>query len=145
MTPTEIVRDYVTRTWNKRDPSAVAEYLADPCWRHDTGNPDAPFASFTNADQMGRLGEGYATGEFDFQAVHLLESGEFVTYVWNLTFTPAIAEAKEGLVNRGAELDENGNIMVRGMELFRVRDGKIIEIWVAQSFELKGHWGPTMT
>ncbi len=145
MTPGEIVEDYVTRVWNKRDPGAVSEYLADPCWRHDTGNPEKPFAEFTNADQMARLEEGYATGDFDFQTVQLLESGEFVTYIWNLSYKPANDAIKAGLAGRGAEFDDDGNVMVKGIEVFRVRDGKIVEIWVAQSSELKGHWGPTMS
>ena len=145
MTPSEIVMDYVTRTWNKRDPSAVPEYLADPCWRHDSGNPELPFAGFSNADQMKRLEEGYATGEFDFQTVELLESGEFVTFIWNLNYTPANKEIRKSLISRGSQVDQNGNIMVKGIEVFRVRDDKIVEIWVAQNFELKGHWGPTMS
>ena len=37
MSGSEIVRDYVTRVWNKRDPTAIPDYIGEPCWRHDAG------------------------------------------------------------------------------------------------------------
>lgn len=143
--PAEVVREYVTRTWNEQDPSALTEFLAEPCWRHDTGNPEAPFKKFTAKEQAARAQEGYATGSFDFQIVELIEAGEFVTMIWNLDYIPASQNIKEHLLAEGALFDDRGNVMMKGIEVFRVRNGKIIETWVAQTAEFKGHWGETMT
>ena len=145
MTNKEIITDYVTRAWNKRDTSAVLDYIQDPCWRHDAGEPTKPFMQFSNADQMQRMEEGYAVGDFDFEILHLLESGEFVTMVWNLTLTPSSNALRQRLVDSGGQLDEDGNLLNKGIEVFRLKDGKIVETWVAQSHALTGHWGETMS
>ena len=169
MSGSEIVRDYVTRVWNKRDPTAIKDYIGEPCWRHDAGEPERQFMKFDHEFQMVRAREGYEAAFFDFQIVKLLESGEFVTMIWNLNFKPATEEVanrlrKQGdehgdswhpadetedignrLERQGAVTDENGNLLFKGIEVFHILDGKIVEVWVAQGFGLTGHWGPTMT
>lgn len=145
MSGSEIVRDYVTRLWNKRDPTAIKDYIGEPCWRHDAGEPERQFMKFDHEFQMVRAQEGYETALFDFRFVKLLESGEFVTMIWNLYFTPATEEIGNRLRKQGAVVDEDGSLLFKGIEVFHVRDGKIVEVWAAQGFGLAGHWGPTMT
>ena len=169
MSRSEIVRDYVSRLWNQRDPTAIKDYIAEPCWRHDAGEPERSFMKFNHEFQMVRAQEGYDAAFFDFQIVKLLESGEFVTMIWNLYFTPATEEIRdrlrkqadeflsswhpadetEDIGNRlerqGAVVDEKGNLLYKGIEVFHIVDGKIVETWIAQGFGLTGHWGPTMT
>lgn len=118
---------------------------------------------------MVRAKVGYDAAFFDFQIVKLLESGEFVTMIWSLYFTPTSEEirnrlkkqsdeflrswhpADEGedignrLERQGGVVDEKGNLLYKGIEVFHIVDGKIVEVWVAQGFGLTGHWGPTMT
>ena len=100
---------------------------------------------FDHEFQMVRAKEGYERGLFDFRFVKLLESGEFVTMVWDLHFTPATEEIGNRLRKDGAVVDDNGNMLMKGIEVFHVRDGKIVEVWVAQGWGLKGSWGPSMT
>jgi len=169
MSRSDIVRDYVIRLWNQRDPTAIKDYLQEPCWRHDAGEPERNFMKFNHEFQMVRAQEGYKAAHFDFQIVKLLESGEFVTMIWNLCFTPATeeignrlkkqadewvktwhpADGGEDIGNRherqGAVVDDHGNLLYKGIEVFHIVDGKIVEVWVAQGFGLTGHWGPTMT
>ena len=141
--PSDVIRNYVTRMWNKRDPSAIDDYLGESCWRHDAGEPDRQFMQFDRDFQRQRAREGYATGSFDFQIVKLLESGNFVTMIWNLSYIPneeIMAKLRDTSV-----VNEQGEILLKGIEVFCVIDGMIVEVWVAQNYELKGHWGPSMT
>ena len=89
---TNVIRDCVTRLWNQRDTSAIAEYLGETCWRHDAGEPDRQFMQFDQTFQHQRAEEGYATGAFDFQFVQMLEGGDFVTMIWDLNYTPSSDE-----------------------------------------------------
>lgn len=169
MSGSEIIRDYVTRVWNERDPTAIKDYIGEPCWRHDAGEPERQFMKFDHEFQMVRAQEGYKAAHFDFQIVQLLESGEYVTMIWNLVFTPTSEEVRRRLTGQsdehgcswhpadetedvrkaqerqGAVVDDEGNLLYKGIEVFHIRDGKIVEVWVAQGFGLTGHWGPTMT
>ena len=143
--PREVIREYVTRMWNKADASAIEDYLAPLCWRHDAGEPDRQFMQFDHAFQRQRAHEGYENGKFNFQPILLLESGEYVTFVWNLNFMLSKEELIEGMRQRGAELDEDGAVLMKGMEVFHVVDGKVVEVWVGQCWDFKGHWGASQT
>ena len=145
LAPADVVRDYVTRMWNKRDPSAIDDYLNDPCWRHDAGEPERQFMKFDHEFQRVRAQEGYASGIFDFQMAELIESGEMVTMVWDCDYTPTDEKTRKHLENSGAPFNDKGAMMSKGIEVFRIQNGKIMEIWVAQCREFMGHWGPTMS
>ncbi len=143
--PDEVVRDYVTRIWNQEDPSAIGEYLAESCWRHDAGEPERQFMHFDHAFQRQRAEEGYANGGFDFQMLEMLVSGDYITMIWDLNMSLKKEELRAGMQARGAQFDQNGNIMLHGMEVFHVVNGKVVEVWVGQCWDLKGHWGRTMS
>ena len=142
---TNIVRDYVTRLWNQRDTTAIAEYLGETCWRHDAGEPDRQFMQFDQAFQHQRAEEGYATGTFDFQFVQMLEGDDFVTMIWDLNYTPSSDDLTNRLREAGSQIDENGDVVAKGIEVFCIKEGKIVEVWVAQGHAFKGHWGPNKT
>ena len=70
------------------------------------GEPERQFMKFDHEFQMVRAREGYEAAFFDFQIVKLLESGAFVTMIWNLVFTPATEEVANRLRKQG---DEHGS------------------------------------
>ena len=145
MSAKEVIEDYVTRMWNKADPTAIEDYLAETCWRHDAGEPDRQFMQFDHAFQRQRAQEGYDNGKFNFQPILLLECGEFVTFVWNLNFLLSKEELVAEMRQKGAQMDENGAVLMKGMEVFHVVDGKVVEVWVGQCWDFKGHWGDTLS
>ncbi len=145
MAPDEVVRDYVTRIWNKADPTSIEDYIADECWRHDAGEPDRQFMVFDHEFQHVRAQEGYANGLFDFRFIELPVAGDYVTFIWDLNMFLTREGLRQEMEAKGAQFDQDGNMMAKGIEVFHIVDGKIVENWIAQGWEYKGHWGPTMS
>ena len=136
------IRDYVNGMWNKQDSSVIEEYLNDPCWRHDAGEPDRQFMSFDHAFQKQRAEEGYAVGKMKFIELESLECGEFFVQVWDVIYKASDQSMLRRLRDMGSVFDtDNETILAKGIEIFRMRDGRIIEVWVAQGFQSRGLWG----
>lgn len=124
MTAREVVQRYLDVLYNERRLDLVPDLIADPTWRHKAGEVKA----LTMAESIARL---EATLDLcpvlHFDSVVLHDDGTMVTVNWN-----------------GASTQRDGkSYEYCGIEVFRVVDGKIVEIW--NSRETGGHWQPAQT
>lgn len=126
--PDRTARDVVTRyldvLYNERRLDLVPDLIADPTWRHHAGEVKA----LTLAESIDRL---QATldlcPELHFDVSLLHDGGDMVTVAWN---------------GRSTQTDGRSHVYC-GIEIFRVLDGKIVEIW--NSRETGGHWEAPQT
>jgi predicted SnoaL-like aldol condensation-catalyzing enzyme len=123
-TPRETVTRYLDVLYNQRRLDLIPALIADPTWRHHAGE----VKQLSLEESVARL---EATLElcpvlrFDIALLH--EGGDMVTVAWN-----------------GASTQTNGTSYTYcGIEIFRVVDGQIVEIW--NSRETGGHWEPPQT
>ena len=137
----DTVCTYVTELWNKQNASVIATYLNNPCWRHDAGEPDRQFMKFDHDFQKQRAEEGYHLGEMEFIYLKMFECGEFVTMLWDVRFALKDESLRPRMDAMGALYDDDGRVISKGFEIFRVRDNKIIEVWITQGVEIYGLWG----
>ncbi len=133
-----IVAEYVERVWHLGDNSAVSELVTDPYVRHDPGGATK---TLSRAEQLERVTveRAVATAEdgrsLHFEAVVLSGDEQNVTWVWNMT-----APAGTKLEQVGVPMEVvDGEIRMCGIEIFRVVDGRITEVW--NSPPMAGHWG----
>lgn len=133
----EVVAEYVERVWNLGDGSAVVELCADPYVRHDAGRTRV----MSHAEQLHRVTSERAAGtaadgrSLRFETLLLVGDGRDVTWIWNMT-GPAGSE----LAGSGVAAEVVGDeLRVCGMEVFRVVEGRITEVW--NSPPMPGHWG----
>jgi hypothetical protein len=120
-TPEAVVRRYLDVLYNERRLDLVSELISDPTWRHHAGEVKV----LTLDESLARL---QATLDLcpvlRFDTSLLVADDEFVTVCWN-----------------GESTQTNGKSYVYcGIEIFRVRQGRISEIW--NSRETGGHWMP---
>lgn len=118
-TATEVVTRYLDVLYNERRLDLVGDLISDPTWRHHAGE----VKSLTIAESLARL---QATLDLcpvlRFDTTMLCANDEFVTVCWN-----------------GFSTQHNGKSYTYcGIEVFRVVDGRITEIW--NSRETGGHW-----
>ena len=114
-----VVRRYLDVLYNERRLDLVTELISDPTWRHHAGE----LKSLTMDETIARL---QATLDLcpvlHFETSLLAANDVFVTVCWN-----------------GDSTQTNGKSYVYcGIEVFRVREGRIVEIW--NSRETGGHW-----
>jgi ketosteroid isomerase-like protein len=118
------VERYLDVLYNERRLDLIPELIADPTWRHKAGE----VRSLTLAETIERL---QATLDLcpvlRFDTVVLHDDGTMVTVNWNGSSTQLDGRAFEYC----------------GIEVFRVVQGKIVEIW--NSRETGGHWHPSQT
>lgn len=111
-TAREVVELYNLVVWNEKDFSLAEELLGDTVTRHDVGEVTV----LTHDEAVARVVDHWAmfeTVRFDLKLVVAGDAGELVTIVYEspMTFT-------------------DGNSMtVSSMEIFRVIDGRITEVW----------------
>lgn len=111
-TAREVVELYNLVVWNEKDFALAEELLGDTVTRHDVGEA----AVLTREEAVARVVDHWAmfeTVRFDLRLVVAGDDGEHVTIVYEspMTFT-------------------DGNSMtVSSMEIFRVIDGRITEVW----------------
>ncbi len=133
----EVVASYVERVWNRGDSSGVLEYCADPYTRHDAGSTRV----MSHTEQLKRVTSERAAGtaadgrSLHFQTLLLAGDGRDVTWVWNMT-GPTGTELAESGVAAEVVGDE---LRICGIEVFRVVEGRITEVW--NSPPMAGHWG----
>jgi ketosteroid isomerase-like protein len=120
----ETVQRYLDVLYNERRLDLIPELIADPTWRHKAGE----VKQLTMVETIERL---QATldlcPELHFETVVLHDDSTMVTVNWN-----------------GRSTQQDGrSFEYCGIEVFRVVDGKIVEIW--NSRETGGHWQPPQT
>jgi predicted SnoaL-like aldol condensation-catalyzing enzyme len=120
----EVVTRYLDVLYNERRLDLIPELIADPTWRHHAGE----VKSLSLAESIARL---EATLDlcpvlhFDTALMH--DGDDMVTVAWN-----------------GRSTQKNGKSYTYcGIEIFRVSEGKIVEIW--NSRETGGHWESPQT
>lgn len=120
----DVVVRYLDVLYNERRLDLIPELISDPTWRHKAGE----VKSLSMAETVQRL---QATldlcPELHFDSVVMHDDGTMVTVNWNGRSTQRDGRTYEYC----------------GIEVFRVLDGKIVEIW--NSRETGGHWQPART
>jgi len=111
-TAREVVEQYNLVVWNQKDFALAEELLGDSVIRHDVGEA----TTLTHDEAVKRVVDHWAMFEtirFDLKMVLAAEDGEHVTLVYESPMT-----VKDGTV-----------LTVSSMEIFRVIDGRITEVW----------------
>lgn len=111
-TAREVVELYNLVVWNERNLTLAEELFADNVIRHEVGEAN----TLTRAQAVNRvkdLWELFDSLRFDLNIVVAGDDGEHAAIVYDSTMT-----TKDGT-------DTN----VASIEVFRVVDGKIIEVW----------------
>lgn len=118
MTPLEVVKKYNEECWNNRQPDLAGDILADEVIRNYPG--ERKF--LTREESVERIREGIERlSKLDFHFHHFFEAGDIITMIWDADATYA-ADGKDTIFG--------------GIEIFRVEDGKICEVWNSEySFE----------
>ena len=139
--PKDVVLAYIDNMWNKSDPEACRPYLADTQWRHDPKNPSGDLVEAHSMEaNIERAKQGFTlSSRQNYTPVVVTAEGDDVSVVWEAILhdvDPAVAK------QFGFSLRDDNSMLISGIELFRVRDGKIAEIWNAYGPNLMG-WGET--
>lgn len=117
--PESVVRRYLGEMYNERRLDLAAELIADPEIRHAPGETTV----MPLADNIARLEKMFAACPvLRFEPSVVITQDDLVSVAWNGWSTQ----------NDGRSYE------FAAVELFRVRDGKITEIWNAK--EAKGLW-----
>lgn len=118
-TPEVVVRRYLAVLYNERRLDLIPELIADPEIRHAPGET----IMMTLAENTARLEKMLAACPvLRFEPSVVITQGDLVSVAWN-----------------GRSTQTNGKTYdFAAVELFRVKDGKIVEIW--NSREAAGHW-----
>ncbi|HKU95090.1 MAG TPA: ester cyclase [Vineibacter sp.] len=123
-TAVQVVDTYLDVLYNQRRLDLVPELIADPTWRHAPGE----VKQLSLAESMARLAKLLdLCPVLRFETAVRVVEGPMVTVAWN-----------------GWSTQTNGkSYTLSGIEIFRVADGKIVEIW--NSREAAGLWQPSRT
>lgn len=117
--PETVVRRYLAELYNERRLELIPELIADPEIRHAPGETRV----MSLAENTERLEKMFAAcPQLRFEPAVVIAEGELVSVAWNGWST----------------LTDGRSYEFAAVELFRVRDGKIVEIW--NSKEAKGLW-----
>jgi predicted SnoaL-like aldol condensation-catalyzing enzyme len=111
-TAREVVELYNLVVWNKRDFALAAELIGDTVIRHEVGEATL----LTHQEAVDRIIDHWAmfkTIRFDLNLVVAGDDGEHVAIVYQSPMT----------------LNDDTNVDVGSMEIFRVVAGKITEVW----------------
>ena len=119
-----VVVTYLDVLYNQRRLDLIPELIADATWRHKAGEVKC----LTIAESVKRLQDTLELcPELHFDTMVMHDDGTMVTVNWNGRSTQRDGRSYEYC----------------GIEVFRVVDGKIVEIW--NSRETSGHWQPSQT
>ena len=111
-TAREVVELYNLVVWNQRDFALAEELMGDTVIRHEVGKA----LTLTRRQAVQRIVEHWEMFDklrFDLTVVVAGDDGEHVAIVYQSTMT-----AKDG-----------SRIDIGSLEIFRVVDGRIIEVW----------------
>ncbi|MGB3354160.1 MAG: nuclear transport factor 2 family protein [Mycobacterium sp.] len=109
----EVVELYNLVVWNERDFALAEELLGDSVIRHNAGEKAT---TLTHDEAVARVvdhWEMFETIRFDLNLVVAGDDGEHVTVVYQSPMT----------------LKDGTETTVASMEIFRVVDGRITEVW----------------
>ena len=109
-TPLEIVRSYNDDVWAGHRRELIVKLLANPLRRHHPRETQV----FTHDDMLRRY-DAYFSKNREMRAVarHYVCEGEYVTLVWDIDMV-----ANDGKTST-----------ICGIEIFRVVDGLITDVW----------------
>ncbi|MGA9488962.1 MAG: nuclear transport factor 2 family protein, partial [Mycobacterium sp.] len=111
-TAREVVELYNLVVWNERDFALAEELIGDTVTRHEVGEA----ILLTHREAVDRIIDHWATFEairFDLNLVVAGDDGEHVAVVYQSPMT----------------LKDGTSVDVGSMEIFRVVNGKITEVW----------------
>lgn len=111
-TAREVVELYNLVVWNERDFALADELMGDTVIRHDVGEAQ----TLTHAQAVQRVRDNWALFKsirFDLNLVVAGDDGEHVVIVWESPMT----------------LEDGSEMTLSSMEIFRVIDGRITEVW----------------
>lgn len=111
-TAREVVEQYNLVVWNERNVALAEELLGDNVIRHDVGES----VTLTHAQAVGRVVDHLAMFEsirFDLNLVVAGDDGEHVAIVYESPM----------------KLKDGTETTIGSMEIFRVVDGRITEVW----------------
>jgi predicted SnoaL-like aldol condensation-catalyzing enzyme len=111
-TAREVVEQYNLVVWNQRDFALADELLGESVIRHDVGEATV----LTHDDAVARVVDHLAmfdTIRFDLNLVVAGDDGEHVAIVYQSPM----------------KLKDGTETTVGSMEIFRVVDGRIVEVW----------------
>src|ERR1700761_2027822 len=111
-TAREVVELYNLVVWNKRDFALAEELIGDTVTRHEVGDATV----LTHQQAVERIVDHCAMFEairFDLRLVVAGDDGEHVAIVYQSPMT----------------LKDGANVDIGSMEIFRVVDGRITEVW----------------
>lgn len=111
-TAREVVEQYNLVVWNQRDFALAEELLGDSVTRHDVGEVTV----LTHDEAVARVVDHWAMFEtirFDLNVVVAGDDGEYVAIVYQSPM----------------RLKDGTEMTVGSMEVFRVVDGRITEVW----------------
>jgi len=114
------IQEYTDRVYHDRNPDAVGRFVADPCIRHEHGHQVVMTLAENRARVAGFLAQ--AT-DVRFENAAALAEGDLYASAYQFTFNAGDGEQQS----------------FSGIEIFRVRDGKIVETWNSTAGE--GPWG----
>jgi len=113
------IQEYTDAVYHARNPEAAGRYIADPCIRHEHGHRVVMPLAENKARIAGFLAQ--AT-DVRFENAAALAEGDLYAAAYQFSFV-AGGEPKT----------------LSGIEIFKVRDGKIVETWNSAAGE--GPWG----
>ena len=111
-TAKEVVELYNLVVWNERDFALAEELMGETVIRHDVGE----MTTLTHAEAVKRIVDNWALFDklrFDLNLVVAGDDGEHVAIVYQSPM----------------ELKDGTKTSVGSMEIFRVVDGRIVEVW----------------
>jgi predicted SnoaL-like aldol condensation-catalyzing enzyme len=111
-TAREVVELYNLVAWNKRDFALAEELLGDTVTRHEVGEAQV----LTHEEAVARVVDHWGMFEtirFDLNLVVAGDDGEHVAVVYQSPMT----------------LKDGTSVNIGSMEIFRVVDGRITEVW----------------
>lgn len=118
-TPVEVVNTYLDVLYNQRRLDLIPDLIADPTWRHAPGAVHC-LSMAESIERLTRLLDLCPVLRFETSV--MVAEGSLVTTAWNGWSTQTSGKSYE----------------MAGIEIFRVVDGRIVEIW--NSREARGLW-----
>jgi predicted SnoaL-like aldol condensation-catalyzing enzyme len=115
-TAREVVELYNLVVWNERNIDLAEELLADNVIRHEVGEAH----TLTHAQAVQRVADMWRLVDslhFDLNIVVAGDDGEHVAIVYDSTITASDGD------------QSNTETRIASIEVFRVVDGKITEVW----------------
>jgi predicted SnoaL-like aldol condensation-catalyzing enzyme len=108
----EVVEQYNLVVWNKRDFALAEELLGDSVIRHDVGES----TTLTREQAVARVVDHWAMFESIHFELNLVVAGDDNEHVAIVYQSPM-------------KLKDGTETVIGSMEIFRVVDGRIIEVW----------------